>query len=146
MAIIYLDIDLAKKIHANTVSISGGGSSGLLDDSLLRSVLEHIQNDDYYPSFEEKLTHLFFGVCKFHCFQDGNKRAAIALSAHMLILNGFLFSSSLFIREMENISYHVASGAINKDLLLEIIKCLLNEDALNESVMLKIFNAIENAN
>jgi hypothetical protein len=34
-------------------------------------VLEHIQNDDYYPDLQDKLTHLVFAVAKFHCFNDG---------------------------------------------------------------------------
>ena len=34
-------------------------------------ILDHIQNDDYYPDFVDKLTHLFFCSNKFHCFNDG---------------------------------------------------------------------------
>jgi death-on-curing protein len=44
---------------------------------------------------------------------------------------------------MENISYHVASGAINKDLLLEIIKSILNEPEYSEELKLKIVNVIQ---
>ena len=49
----------------------------------------HIQNDDYYPALEDKLTHLVFALAKFHCFTDGNKRSAIALGAYFLELNGY---------------------------------------------------------
>ena len=55
---IYIDIDQALRIHEKTVEVSGGGSLGRINIGLLESVLEHIQNDDYYPTFEEKLTHL----------------------------------------------------------------------------------------
>lgn len=81
MAIIYLTLDQAIEVHRKTVEVSGGGALGYLELGKLESVLEHIQNDDYYPTFEEKLTHLFFCACKFHCFQDGNKRIAITLRA-----------------------------------------------------------------
>jgi len=57
---IYLDIDQVLEIHKLTVRVSGGGSDGHLDLGKLESALRHIQNDDYYPTFEEKLTHLIF--------------------------------------------------------------------------------------
>ncbi|MBN1869221.1 MAG: Fic family protein, partial [Candidatus Omnitrophica bacterium] len=79
MAIVYLTLEQAVKVHYKTVEISGGGAFGHLELGKLDSVLQHIQNDDYYPRFEDKLTHLFFSACKFHCFQDGNKRIAITL-------------------------------------------------------------------
>lgn len=108
----------------------------------LDSVLENIRNDDYYPSFEDKLTHLFFCACKFHCFQDGNKRIAITLCAQMLLWNGYLYCAGNFIREMENICYHVAAGNIDKDLLREVITAHLAEDSDNEELKLKILHAI----
>jgi death-on-curing protein len=98
----------------------------------------------FYPNFEDKLTHLFFCSNKFHCFSDGNKRIAIALGAHFLLINGYIFIVSQFIREMENISYHVASGAIDKDLLFEIICSLITDPELNEGLKLKIYEAISN--
>lgn len=119
---IYLTIEQAVEVHRKTVEFSGGGAMGQLDLGKLESVLTHIQNDDYYPSFAEKLTHLFFGACKFHCFEDGNKRIAISLCAQMLLLNGYLYCTSRFLREMENISYHVAAGNIDKELLGEIMQ------------------------
>ena len=43
---------------------------------------------------------------------------------------------------MENISYHVASGAIDKNLLFEVINSVINEPEINEELKLKIFEAI----
>jgi death-on-curing protein len=142
VAFLYLTLEQAIEIHRKTVEVSGGGALGHLELGKLESVLEHIQNDDYYPTFEDKLTHLFFGACKFHCFQDGNKRIAITLSTQMLLYNGYLYCASSFIREMENISYHVAAGNIDKDLLREIITAHIEEDEENEALKLKILNAI----
>jgi death-on-curing protein len=142
VALTYLTLEQAIEIHAKTVEVSGGGALGHLDLGKLESVLQNIQNDDYYPTFEEKLTHLFFSACKFHCFQDGNKRIAITLSAQMLLFNGYMYCVSSFLREMENISYHVAAGNIDKELLQEIITAHLMEEENSESLKLKILNAI----
>jgi death-on-curing protein len=142
MSIIYLTLEQAVEVHRKTVEVSGGGALGHLDLGKLESVLQHMQNDDYYPTFEDKLTHLFFSACKFHCFQDGNKRIAITLCAQMLLLNGYLYCSGHFIREMENISYHVAAGNIDKDLLHEIISAVISGDLNDEGLKLKILNAI----
>jgi len=142
VALTYLTLEQAIETHAKTVEVSGGGTLGHLDLGKLESVLQHIQNDDYYPTFEEKLTHLFFSACKFHCFQDGNKRIAITLSAQMLLFNGYMYCVSSFLREMENISYHVAAGNIDKELLQEIITAHLMEEEDRESLKLKILKAI----
>ncbi len=142
MVLTYLTLEQAIDIHAKTVEVSGGGTLGHLDLGKLESVLQHIQDDDYYPTFEAKLTHLFFSACKFHCFQDGNKRIAITLCAHMLLLNGYMYCGSSFLREMENISYHVAAGRIGKDLLGEIINAVIYEETDSESLKLKIYEAI----
>ena len=78
--IIYLTLEQAEHIHRKTITYSGGGIYEPLDVGKLDSVLQHIQNDLYYPTFVDKLTHLFFCTCEFHCFADGNKRLAITLS------------------------------------------------------------------
>ena len=142
MAWVYLTVEQAIEIHGKTVEVSGGGSLGQLDIGKLDAVLQHIQNDDYYPTFDAKLTHLFFCACKFHCFEDGNKRIAITLCAQILLLNGYLRSVNAFIRESENISYHVAAGSISKELLGEWIAAVLRGDEDDEALKLKIFNAI----
>ena len=142
MAWLYLSLEQAIVIHGKTVMVSGGGSTGQLEIEKLDGVLNHIQNDDYYPSFDTKLTHLFFCACKFHCFEDGNKRIAITLCAQMLLLNGYLRSVNAFIRDSENISYHVAAGAISKELLGEWMRAILNGQDDNESLKLKIYQAI----
>lgn len=142
---VYLTLEQAIEVHANTVEVSGGGSTGQLEIGKLDAVLQNIQNDDYYSTFDAKLTHLFFCACKFHCFQDGNKRIAITLCAQMLLLNGYLRSVNAFIRESENISYHVAAGSISKELLGEWIGAVLRGAEDDESLKLKIYNAIAGA-
>lgn len=143
MDIKYISIEEALETHKMTIEKSGGGEYGELDIGKLESVLAHIQNDDYYPTFLEKLVHLFFCSCKFHCFIDGNKRIAITLSALFLLKNGYMNIAGIFFKEMENISYHVAAGHIDKELLAEILDAILNNSYYrDEELQLKIYNAI----
>ena len=64
----------------------------------------------------------------------------------MLLLNGYLRSVNGFIRESENISYHVAAGNISKELLGEWIAAVLRGLEDDEALKLKILNAIANDN
>ena len=143
MDVVYLTIEMAIKTHGLTIEVSGGGATGVLDSGKLESVLFHIQNDDYYPTFVDKLTHLFFSSNMFHCFQDGNKRIAISLCAQMLLLNGYLGCIQVFLREMENISYHVAAGRIKKPLLHDLIQAVIYDELTsNEELKLRLLDAI----
>lgn len=140
----YISSEQAKSIHKTTIEVSGGGIDEVIHFGQLESVLQNIQNDDYYPTFIDKLTHLFFCTCKFHCFADGNKRLAISLSAQFLLVNGYLSIVSNFIKDMENISYHVAAGNINKELLHEIFESFFDGTYESEEMKLKIYGAISN--
>lgn len=142
MALVYLTIDDLIAANAKTVEISGGGLVGHYDLGRLEAVLEHIQNDDYYPTLEAKLTHLFFCIAKFHCFQDGNKRTAIVACAHMLLLNGYLYCVARFLHDMENICVQVADDTISKELLGQIISAHIAQDLDNEELKLSILAAI----
>ncbi len=142
--IIYLTLEQAKVIHNKTIQYSGGGTYEALDVGKLDSVLKHIQNDDYYPSFVDKLTHLFFSTCQFHCFADGNKRLAITLSLQFLLFNGYMGIAKNFMAITENISYHVAAGKIDKDLLHKIMTTIMDGTyEIDEELKLEILNAIE---
>jgi len=142
MAWVYLSLEQVIEVHSKTLDVSGGGLPGHYDLGKLHSVLQNIQNDSYYPTLEAKLTHLFFCACKFHGFVDGNKRIAISLCVDMLNKNGYLRSLLGFIREAENISYHVAAGNISKELLGEWMNAILRGEEDDESLKLKILNAI----
>ena len=71
-----------------------------------------------------------------------NKRLAIVLSAQMLLLNGYLYCVSNFLRSMENITVHVAADKIDKQLLRKIISAHLADDSDSEELKLKIALAI----
>ncbi|MGC4127974.1 MAG: type II toxin-antitoxin system death-on-curing family toxin [Bergeyella sp.] len=139
-SILYFTVEYAIKVHDNIIEESGG-FLGIRDKGLLESSLEHIQNDFYYPEFEHKLTHLLYSINKNHCFNDGNKRASLALSVYFLSINGLDILVNKFIIEMENIVVDVAENRIDKDLLSEIIESLLYEDDYSEELKLKIIYA-----
>lgn len=140
---IYFTIEQAVSTHQKTVQYSGGGALGHFDLGRLDSVLHNIQNDDYYPTFVDKLTHLFFCTCEFHCFEDGNKRLAITLSAHFLLLNGYMAVAKRFFEITENISYQVAAGKIDKELLHRIMASIMDGTyETDEELKLDIYNSI----
>lgn len=141
MKLIYFNVNNAILAHKKIIEISGG-IDGVKDKGNIESPLYHIQNDDYYPSFEEKLTHLVFSLNKNHAFNDGNKRTSIALGAFFLIINGLEVFADKFIIEMENIAVTVADNIIDKDLLFEIIFSLINDEDYNETLKLKIVNSL----
>lgn len=141
--IVYLTLEQAKAIHAKTIEYSGGGTYEHFDLGRLDSVLMNIQNDDYYPTFIDKITHLFYCTCEFHCFADGNKRLAITLSAQFLLFNGYMAVAKNFFAITENISYYVAAGKIRKDLLHRIMTAIIDGTYdSDEELKLDIFNAI----
>lgn len=140
---IYITPEQAKITHEKTIQYSGGGTLEELDFGKLESVLYNIQNDDWYPTFVDKLTHLFFCTCQFHSFADGNKRLAITLSTLFLLLNGYLSIAETFLAKTENISLNVAASKIDKELLHKMMEAIMNgsydED---EALKLEIYNAI----
>lgn len=141
MEYFYFDITHAVK-EQDFIIENSGGKKGIINIGLVDSVLEHIKNDWYYPEFENKVCHLFYSINKNHAFEDGNKRTSIVLTSYFLVINGFDFKVSYFIREIENIAVHVADNRIDKNLLQEIITSILYENDYDEELQLKIVNAI----
>ena len=141
---IYLTIERAIEIHRETIKNSGGGDYGQINIGYLSSCLEHIQNDDYYPTFEDKLVHLIWSVNRNHSFSDGNKRLSIK-GAAFLIINGYMACLGRFMVEMENISYHLAAGRISKELLQKLIHSFLEGELdFEESLKLEYLEASAN--
>jgi death on curing protein len=140
--LIYFDTKHAIETHDYIISVSGG-NSGINNLNLLESVIDHIQNDLYYPEFEDKITHLVFSIIKNHAFNDGNKRSSIALGSYFLHLNGISYCVDKFIIEMENIAVYVADNRIDKNLLKEIIISIISEEDYNEELKIKIIDALQ---
>lgn len=138
---LYFDAQHAVDVH-DWIIENSGGLPGLKDVGQLESVLQHIQNDDYYPTFDAKLTHLIFGINKFHAFIDGNKRSSLTLGAYFLILNGYDYCVEQYWVQMENIVVAVAEGAVNKDLLQRVVVSLIENDDFPDDIKLDLFEAM----
>lgn len=141
----YFDLHHAVTIH-DWIIANSGGHSGTIEIGQLESPLNHVQNDDYYPTLEEKLTYLVYSINKNHAFNDGNKRSSIALGAYFLELNGYDFLVRRFVLSMENIAVWVADNVIDRHLLLEIITSLIHDEEFPEKLKLKIILAIQSEN
>ena len=141
LKIFYFDIKHAIEVH-DWIILNSGGLEGQREINLLDSALNHIQNDLYYPTFEEKLKHLILAVNKFHPFCDGNKRSSLVLGAYFLELNGYDHCIDRFMFEMENIVVWLAQSKIDDKLLLDILKSIINEDEFDESIKLRLFENI----
>lgn len=142
---LYFDSQHAVGVHDWIIEHSGG-LPGVKDLGQLESVLAHIQNDDYYPSFDDKLTHLIFGINKFHAFNDGNKRSSLTLGAYFLTLNGYDYCVPQFVVRMENIVVAVAEGSIDKGLLQRLVISLIEEDDFSDDLKLALLEALGDAN
>lgn len=135
--IVYFNSHYAKTTHDYIIDTIGG-RPGIKDEGTLESCLEFLKNDDYYPTFERKLSRLVFSVTQFHMFEDGNKRSAIALGTFFLRINDFDYCTDTFIEEMENIVLWIANGFIDEELLTDIITSIINENCINEEIALKL--------
>ncbi|EMY3554988.1 type II toxin-antitoxin system death-on-curing family toxin [Flavobacterium psychrophilum] len=141
MELNYFTTEYIIKTHQKIIEISGG-IPAVKNFGYIDSPIHHIQNDEYYPSFEDKLTHLVFSFNKNHGFHDGNKRTSIAVGLFFLIINGLDVFANKFVIEMENIAVTVAQNIIDRELLYEIIYSIINEEDYTESLKIKIYNAL----
>lgn len=144
--VIYITIEEALGVYRKTIECSGGGMEGVIDDGKLKAALDFVQNDDYYPTFEEKLVYLIYSVNRNHAFEDGNKRLSITLGGDFLLRNGYLYCLRRYFTEMENISYHLAAGRIDKELLSKLVHSFLeNEEDFSEELKMELYEAISDS-
>ena len=110
----YFTYEALLAVHDRVLAVSGG-MSGIKDEGLLRSPLEFISDDDYYPTFADKLTHLVYSLIKNHGFNDGNKRTALAAGALLLMMNGYDSFVGYYFLMFEQVMVLVAEYKITKE-------------------------------
>lgn len=138
----YFQINHALETH-NLIIKKSGGMQGIKDIGLLESVLYFIQNNDYYPTFEEKIGHLVFAVAKNHAFLDGNKRSSIALGSLFLKINGYPdFIVDNFMEKMETVVLVTVINKITKEDLIEIIALIINDLPYTDEINIKLATAV----
>jgi len=129
--ILYLDVVTAIAKHDEIIEKTGG-LPGIQHLGMLESVLEHIKNDTYYPTFVDKLTHMVDQINR-QIFVDGSKRSAITIGAYFLEINGFDQAVvGIFMREMENPILLAARNELNKEDLKAIIHDIIYNLELSE--------------
>lgn len=138
----YITFDEAISVYNRTIEKSGGGFSGMRDEGGIRSVLDFVQSDEYYPDFISKLTYLVHRFCTGHFFNDGNKRIALTIGVYFLCINKQEWVAAVFMKRMESIVYHVAANNISDDLLKRIVCCVVECRDYGESLKIEIANAI----
>ena len=89
--------------HSQLISETGG-SDGLRDVGLLESAInspfQQFGNEDLYPTIQQKVSRLCFGLVNNHPFIDGNKRIGAQVLLVFLALNGI---------ELEYTQYELSS-------------------------------------
>lgn len=141
--IVYLTRENLLQYYRETIKQSGGGLVEICDSGGIDKVLDFIRNDEYYPSFEEKLTYLVYGLCHGHYFGDGNKRISLVAGAHFHIRNHRGWAGFHFLPDMEAYIWHVAAGNIDKELLGRIIHSVINHEDMDEKTKLDVIHAME---
>lgn len=143
--ITYISYDQLMEVYAATMRDSEGGFSGVRDESGIRAVLEFVQNDDYYPTFNDKLSYLVFRLCTGHFFNDANKRIALTVGLSFLLYNKRPWKAAAFLPEMEMPILHVAAGRIDDELFRWIVEDFMeNPGDRSEALKVALLDAISN--
>ncbi|ELZ4273441.1 type II toxin-antitoxin system death-on-curing family toxin [Campylobacter upsaliensis] len=118
----YLSLQEVQIMHDDIINEIGGlKGANPKQIALLDSALTQIQNDDYYPSFIDKLTHLMF-ACE---VPHGNKRTALYIAKAFIELNRPASLPADFYQRLEDVIVSVASDTISKDELAQILSAML---------------------
>ncbi|NLD94743.1 MAG: death-on-curing protein [Fibrobacter sp.] len=139
----YITFDEVMIVYQKTIEKSGGGLEGILDQGKIESIIDFIQNDDYYPDFVSKLNYLVFRFCSGHCFQDGNKRIALTLGVYFLHKNNHYWAACQFMKRLEAIIYHIAASHIDQELSFRIMECIVACLDFDEELKIDIAHAME---
>ena len=116
---IILTVDEIIDIHKKIV-MATGGSSELRDRALLESAVYAAEatfdNEEIYPTIQEKAATLADGLISNHAFVDGNKRIGVFIMLMTLKLNGIKIYYTQ--KELSDMGLGVASGDLSyKDIL-----------------------------
>lgn len=140
----YFAYETLLTIHERVLSVSGG-LPGVKDEGLLRSPIEIIQHDGYYPTLQDKMTHLVYSLIKNHGFNDGNKRSALASGAMLLMLNGYDGFIPYYFRIFEQVMVLVADNRLSKEQLGILMKDMVSYGTLTEASLMLIIDNLSDS-
>ena len=100
-----------------------GGANGLRDEGLLDSAynapFQRFDNQELFPTIQQKSARLAFGLINNHPFVDGNKRIGAHIMLILLALNGIELNYTQ--EELYTIILDIASSAVELNALSEWI-------------------------
>ncbi len=109
-------IELHKQLIDET-----GGSHGIRDEGLLDSAynapFQQFDNQELFPTIQQKSERLAFGLINNHPFVDGNKRIGAHVMLILLALNGIELHYAQ--EELYTIILDIASGTAELNELTE---------------------------
>ncbi|MCA9338540.1 type II toxin-antitoxin system death-on-curing family toxin [Candidatus Saccharibacteria bacterium] len=138
----HIPYDVLLQIHDRVLAVSGG-MAGVKDEGLLRSPLEFIVDDSYYPELCDKITHVVYSLIKNHGFNDGNKRTALAVGGFLLLLNGYDDYIVHYFRMFEQVVVLVADNKLSKEELYVLFDEMITGGDLSESSKIKIIDLVD---
>lgn len=101
-----------------------GGSVGVHDEALLESALEGIyggfDEEEFYPTKEEKGARLGYTLISNHAFVDGNKRIGMLIMLTFLAVNGLPVECGT--EDIVRMGLGVADGSIGYEELLKWVR------------------------
>ena len=102
-----------------------GGTCGIRDDGLLESAInapfQCYEDEELYPSVQQKGARLGFGLIRNHAFVDGNKRIGVHAMLVFLAINGV--ELEYLQEELSDMVLRVAAGSYQyEDILKWIIQ------------------------
>ena len=104
-------------------------------------------------SNEEELKHNGYFLCKGKSLKDfklqfasdinvAHKTVSLGLFDFRSFLNIDMYLAKNFMEKMEAIGYHAAAGHIDRDLLTEVMLCIVNDEDYSESIKLELIEAM----
>ena len=109
-------------LHSQLIEQTGG-SNGIRDESLLESAIaapfQSFDDEEAFPSVQQKATRLGYGLIKNHAFVDGNKRIGTHVMLVFLALNKIELEYTQ--SELSETILKVASGEYGFEDLLKWI-------------------------
>ena len=106
-------------INARAVTLFGGMTAGVRDESLFQAALARPLNKWHYEELRADIFELAaayaFALCKGHVFHDGNKRTSHAAAAFFLDVNGWIHRAAE--HDVVRTMIGVADGSIGEAAL-----------------------------
>lgn len=120
---IILTIEEIIGLHSRLIQKTGG-TDGLRDRGLLESAVYSSQSsfneEEVYPTVEEKSARLMYSLVNNHAFVDGNKRIGVFVMLITLKLNGIVLDYTQ--EELVRLGLETASGKADYNTILKFIK------------------------